>query len=323
MNGHRAVIPTERADLTEGSVIPQVHWTDALDTFVNTLSSPRTARAYQRAVMEAMDTLGVDYVADIAAPDLARYRGGLVARMDSDNGDRLGPSTVNLKLAGLRQFLRFCLVTGITSLSRDTIAFVLKSPRATVEKPYQVLNEDERRRLLQVAEESNPREHALVALALGAGLRVSELVKVRLCDFSQDEAGDWWLLVKMGKGRKDRFVPVAVSVMEIVKVWVDASGRDLSNKADREGHLFRTRQSPRMTPRRAGQMVKALAQRAGIEKPISPHSLRHTMAIETLRAGASPVAVQRMLGHSSLQTTSRYLDHLERADLAKWAFSPV
>ena len=317
-----ALIPRERGDLT-GNTIPRVEWRQALDTFLNTLSSPRTAQAYQRAVIEAMDAIGVDHVVDVTAPMLAEYRGGLVARLDIDAPDRLSPSTVNLKLAGLRQFLRFCLVTGITRLSKDAIAFVLKSPKATVEKPYQVLNESERRRLLQVAEESNPREHALVALALGAGLRVSELVKVKLCDFSQDEAGNWWLLVKMGKGRKARFVPVAASVMEIVKLWVKDSGRDLSKRADRETCLFRTRQSPRMTSRRAGQMVKALAQRAGIEKPISPHSLRHTTGIEMLRAGASPVVVQKILGHSSLATTSRYLDHLERQDLAEWAFSSV
>jgi site-specific recombinase XerD len=262
-------------------------------------------------------------VADITAPMLAEYRGWLVGRLDAERADKLAPATVNLKLAGLRQFLRFCLVTGLTRLSKDAIGFVLKSPKATVEKPYQVLNESERRRLLEVAQESGPREHALVSLALGAGLRVSELVKVRLCDFSQDETGDWWLLVKMGKGRKDRFVPVAASVMEIVKLWVKDSERDLSRKADRETYLFRTHQSPRMTQRRAGQMVKALAQWAGIEKPISPHSLRHTTGIEMLRAGASPVVVQKILGHSSLATTQRYLDHLERADRAKWAFSPI
>jgi integrase/recombinase XerD len=318
----RTLIPQERRDLARNT-IPHVEWRRALDTFLNTLSSPRTAQSYQRSVIEAMDAIGVDYVADVTAPMLAQYRGGLVARLDVDAPDRLSPSTVNLKLAGLRQFLRFCLVTGLTRLSKDAIAFVLKSPKATVEKPYQVLNESERRRLLQVAEESNPREYALVALALGAGLRVSELVKVRLCDFSQDETGDWWLLVKMGKGRKDRFVPVAASVIEIVKCWVDASGRDPSNKADRGTYLFRTRQSPRMTPQRAWQLVKALAHRAGIEKPVSPHSLRHTTGIELLRDGASPVVVQKILGHSSLATTQRYLDHLERADLAKWAFSPA
>jgi integrase/recombinase XerD len=317
-----ALIPQQSTELA-GGTIPHVEWSEALETFINTLSSPRTAQAYRRAAIEAMDAIGAVYVTDVTAPDLARYRGGLVARMDSDNDDRLSPSTVNLKLAGLRQFLRFCLVTGLTRLSKDAIAFVLKSPKATVEKPYQVLNESERRRLLEVAQESGPREHALVSLALGAGLRVSELVKVRLADFSQDETGSWWLLVKMGKGRKDRLVPVAASVMEIVKLWVKDSGRDLSKKADRETYLLRTRQSPRMTSRRAGQMVKALAQRAGIEKPISPHSLRHTTGIEMLRAGASPVVVQKILGHSSLATTSRYLDHLERTDLAQWAFSPV
>ena len=287
------------------------------------LSSPRTAKAYQRAVIEAMDAVGVNYVADITAPMLEEYRGWLVGRLATERDNRLSPATVNLKLAGLRQFLRFCLVTGLTQLSKDAIGFVLKSPKSEVQKPYEVLNESERAALLNVAQDSNPREYALVALGLGCGLRVSELVKVRLSDFSQDEDGHWWLLVKMGKGRKDRIIPVAPSVMETITAWIASSGRDLTSKADRDTFLFCTRQSPRMTPQRAWQLVKALTQRAGIEKPISPHSLRHTMAIETLRAGASPVAVQRMLGHSSLQTTSRYLDHLERADLAKWAFSPV
>jgi len=127
----------------------------------------------------------------------------------------------------------------------------------------------------------------------------------------------------MGKGRKDMLVPLAPSVVDAVRAWVDASDRDEARKSDRETFLFRTRQSSRMTAERVRQVVRSLARAAGIEKPISPHSLRHTMAIETLRGGASPVVVQRLLGHASLTTTSRYLDHLERADLSKWAFSPA
>ncbi|MCP4536041.1 MAG: tyrosine-type recombinase/integrase [Chloroflexi bacterium] len=319
---NRALTPQHRTDLV-GSTIPPVKWREALDTFLNTLNSPRTAMAYQRAVIEAMGAMEVDYVSDVTAKLLAEYRGWLVSRLDAEREDKLSPATVNLKLAGLRQFLRFCLVTGITGLSKDAIAFVLKSPKSTVEKPYEVLNQSERVALLTMAQDSNPREHALITLGLGAGLRVSELVKVRLENFSQDEAGNWWVLVKMGKGRKDRFVPVAASVMDTIKVWIADSGRDLTNKTDKDTFLFCTRQSPRMTSVRAWQIVKELARKAGIQKPISPHSLRHTMAIETLRGGASAVVVQKMLGHSTLAPTQRYLDHLERSDLAKWAFSPV
>ena len=87
-------------------------------------------------------------------------------------------------------------------------------------------------------------------------------MNVRLGDFTQDEDGGWWLLVKMGKGRKDRIVPVAASVMGDVKVWVKASGRSLRRKADRDTYLFRTRQSPKMTAERARQLVKALARDA-------------------------------------------------------------
>jgi integrase/recombinase XerD len=322
MMSNTALSVQQQRDLA-GSTIPRVEWSAALATFLNTLSSPRTARAYQSAIVEAMDAMGVDCVADVTAPMLAEYRGWLVSRLDPEHADRLSPATVNLKLAGVRQFLRFCLVTGIIGLSKDAIAFVLKSPKSHVEKPYEVLNESERRALLAIAQDSSAREHALVSLALGVGLRVSELVKVRLGDFSQDEAGHWWLMVKMGKGRKDRFVPIARSVFEVVRAWVEDSGRDLTNKADRDTFLFCTRQSPRMTPKRARQLVKDLARRAGIQKPISPHSLRHTMAIETLRNGASAVVVQNLLGHSTLAPTQRYLDHLERADLAQWAFSPA
>lgn len=183
-----------------------------------------------------------------------------------------------------------------------------------------MLSEAERRRFLRAAE--SPREHALVSLALGAGLRVSELVNLRLGDFWQDEAGSWWVRIQMGKGRKDRLVPVHSSVMEAVKSWVKAEGRFLRRKSDLETYLFSTRQSSRMTTARAWQLVKDLARDAWIEKPISPHSLRHTMAVETLRAGAGPVIVQKLLGHASLSTTQRYVDHLEQEDLSGWAFSP-
>jgi hypothetical protein len=100
----RAITPVGNTNLTPNAV-PLVSWREALDTFLNTLSSPRTAKAYRRAVIDAMEALEVDYVIDVTPPMLAQYRGGLVSRLDMDVPDRLSPSTVNLKLVGLRQFL--------------------------------------------------------------------------------------------------------------------------------------------------------------------------------------------------------------------------
>jgi integrase/recombinase XerD len=77
-----------------------------------------------------------------------------------------------------------------------------------------------------------------------------------------------------------------------------------------------------MSTARAWQIVKWLAGEAEIEKPISLHSLRRLIAIDTLRAGAGAIVVQKLLGHASLSTTQRYVDHLEREDLRQWAFSP-
>jgi site-specific recombinase XerD len=201
----KAITPASNTNLAPGAV-PLVSWREALDTFLNTLSSPRTAKAYRRAVIDAMEALEVDYVIDVTPPMLAQYRGGLVSRLDTDVSDRPSPSTVNLKLVGLRQFLRFCMVTGIARLREDAIAFVLKPVRATVEKPYQ---------------------------------------------------------------------------------------------------LFSTRQSERMTPERARQLVKALARKANIKKPTGPRGLHPKMAIETLREGASPVVIQKLLGHAYLAPTTR------------------
>lgn len=130
---------TPTSQLTTGgrssATLPFMRWQEALETFRNTLTSRRTIQAYDRAVTEAMQAMGVELVIDLAPPILAEYRAGLVARLDADREDRPSPSTVSLKLSALRPFLHFCRVTGLTTLSKDVITFVLKSPKAEVQKP--------------------------------------------------------------------------------------------------------------------------------------------------------------------------------------------
>ena len=150
---------------------PAVSWQDALAVYLDTLSSPRTRRAYERAVTEAMRAMGAALVCDLDPRTLAAYRAGLVERMDAGREDRLSPASVKLALAALRSFLNFCRVAGAVTLGKDLIAYALKSPRAEVLKPYEVLNADERQAFLDAAE--GARDRALGSLALGAGLRVS------------------------------------------------------------------------------------------------------------------------------------------------------
>ncbi len=297
-------------------------WQSVLETFLDTLGAKRTRIAYRRAVNGAMGAIGVTSVHELTVPALASYRASLVARLDQRGPTRLSPASVSLKLAALRSFLNFCHLTSHLALAKDVVAFTLKLPHIEVQKPYQVLSEEERTRMLEAAKQRGPRDLALTMLALGSGLRVSELVSVRLQDLYQDDEKTWWVRVVQGKGRKDRLIPLGDAVIEAVQEWLKAGNRSFQHKADRSTYLFTTRQSGKMSTERAWQVVKELAKEIGIEKPISPHSLRHGYALDLLRRGASPVVVQKLLGHASLLTTQRYTDHLEAAELKKWAFSP-
>ncbi|HEY4690284.1 MAG TPA: tyrosine-type recombinase/integrase, partial [Anaerolineae bacterium] len=287
---------------------PAVPWSVALDPFLNTLNSPQTRRAYRAAIAEAMAALAVESIDEITPPPLTEYRAGLVARLDARGARRLSPSSVALKLAALRAFLKFCRLTGLTRLTAEVIAYTLESPSAKVVKPYDVLTLAEQARVLAVLKD-RPRDRALVALALGAGLRAAELTAAKVGDILSDDDGADWIRVVQGKGRKDRLVPLSPEVAAVVRQH--ATGCKSSD------YLFPSRQgeSGQMTTARVWQIITDAVRAAGIAKRLSPHSMRHTYALGRLRAGASPVAVQKLLGHASLSTTQKYVDHLELADL--------
>jgi len=106
------------SDRSSGAVAPLVNCQTVLDTFLDTLSSPRTQKAYKQAVTAAMQAMGMQCVADLTLPMLAAYRAGLVVRLDIDREDRLSPSTINLELGAVRSFLHFCRLTGVLPSAR-------------------------------------------------------------------------------------------------------------------------------------------------------------------------------------------------------------
>jgi site-specific recombinase XerD len=230
----------------------------------------------------------------------------------------LAPASQAQALAAIRSFLKWARLRGALQLSGELVADALKSRRATVRRPYPVLTEPEVIALYQAAE--NPRDRALLAVMLGAGLRVSEVVGLDVSDLIEGSEGGAALWVRQGKGRKDRHVPVWPEVTVAIRRYLAATGRRLGG----DGPMFAAHDPAagklprgRLASRSVAAVVSRLAHRAGIDaaKAVSPHALRHTYALRNLRQGGDVVGVSKLLGHASITTTQRYVDHLDVAEL--------
>ena len=174
---------------------------------------------------------------------------------------------------------------------------------------------DEVDRLLATPDRTSPRglrDAAMVETLYAAGLRVSELVKLRLGDINL-EAG---YLVALGKGKKQRIVPLGENAIAALRAYLDCGRLHFLRKgsAASEDSLFLTRLGRRMTRQGFWKILGELARAAGIRKPISPHKLRHSFATHLVERGADLRAVQAMLGHADIGTTEIYT-HLSRAHL--------
>lgn len=279
-------------------------WGAAVETYISSLDSEATKREYKRNVLGALAILGGP--CDITPAALIQYREQAARQLG-----RLSGNTINMHLAALRGFLKFCRLADLVSLSDDAICRFLRNVKAHVVTPYQVLSKPEIAALLTSAR-VNPRDHLLLSLALATGLRCAELCNIRVHDLIQDECGDSILHVRQGKGNKDRLVPIAGSI----KPELDDYLAHVGLASDPERYLFESRNhTRRLSTARCRQIITEYLHAAGITKHVSMHSMRHTAAITWIRAGASIVFVQRLLGHSKVSTTMRYAEHVEMDDL--------
>jgi site-specific recombinase XerD len=241
---------------------------------------------------------------------LTAHREALVKRLDDG---ALSPASVALQLAALRGFLEFAHKTRQLPINAEVIRFTLKSPKATVITPYNILSDDETARLLTLA---TGRDRAMLALLDGAGLRIAELCAVKVGDLATDDEGDLLLHVKHGKGRKDRIVPLRPNAAREVSAWLTQRNISIGDQTHADQWLFPSRKhGGKLTTVQARRILAKWANQAQIAKRISPHSLRHGYAMKLLRKGAQLGHVQKLLGHANLSTTQRYTDHLELAEL--------
>jgi integrase/recombinase XerD len=275
-------------------------WLDALA--VERGLSPRTIAAYRgdlaRAdawlAKEQGSALGTANAAQLAAHLRALHRRGISGR------------SIARALAALRGFFAF----EIEEKRRgDDPTVHLEAPKRTRKLPN-FLSEAEVERLLAAAEPATDqglRDRTMLELLYATGLRVGELVGLRVSQLQLDGG----FLVAFGKGSKERIVPVGERAEGYVRRWA-AEVRPRWAKG-RHDALFVTRRGGAMTPQRFWQIIKGYGRAAGIERRISPHVLRHSFATHLLDHGADLRAVQAMLGHADISTTEIYTHvHQER-----------
>ncbi len=211
----------------------------------------------------------------------------------------LKTTSVNRKLSTIRQFYRFLLDEGI--IEKDPAREVLMPKRA--QYLPEVLNVSEVEGLLNAPDTSKPlgkRDKAMLELLYATGLRVSELVKLKLNNIN---LGSGFLITK-GKGGKERLVPMGEKAILWTREYIETVRPSMSMK--KSEILFFSNRGTAMTRQNFWYIIKRYALSAGIYRDISPHTLRHSFATHLLTGGADLRSVQMMLGHSDISTTQIY-----------------
>jgi integrase/recombinase XerD len=260
--------------------------------------APRTVEAYRRDLSSISSWLG-KRLADATTEDLEGYLAELRAQ-------GLASATIARRAAAMRSFFRHQTLLGART---ENPAAELDLPRRTRRLP-RTLSPGEAERLVEAAQGTTPRalrDHALVELLYGAGLRVSEAVGLERGGVDLEER----LVRTVGKGGKERVVPIGRQAAEALRRYLAHGRAHLDRRHQPE--LFLNAKGGPLTRAGAFLILRRLAGKAGFEpERIHPHLLRHSFATHLLEGGADLRSVQEMLGHADLATTELYTHVTDR-----------
>ncbi len=252
--------------------------------------SVATTRAYRHDLAELLELVPDPTAATTA--DLRRFAAGLLRR-------GLSHRTAARKVAAVRGFYRWMAREGYID---DNPAHRLHAPKFRPSLPH-ALPEAAMLDILAAAEQPGAlglRDTALLELLYAAGVRAGEAVGLNVADLDLPER----LLRVMGKGGKQRVVPLAAPARDAVRRWLDDGRPSLAGA--REPALFVNYRGTRLSSRSVGRIVDAVLARTAIHHHVSPHWFRHSFATHLLENGADLRVVQELLGHSRLSTTQTY-----------------
>lgn len=264
-------------------------------------ASPRTVEAYRRDVIRCaayMRAQGIGQARDITPAALREFVYHL-----KDLG--LAGSSIRRNISALRTWFRVMVAEGLVTVDPTER---LDTPQRWRTLP-EVLTVDEVTRLLAAPgldERLAFRDRAMLELAYGAGLRVSEWIGLEVKDVLLEES----LVRVLGKGSKERLVPIGRNAIGAVAVYLREL-RPVLERGAGKGILFLNGRGVPLTRMGAWKILRKYVEMAGIEKQVSPHTLRHSFATHLLEGGADLRAVQEMLGHADIATTQIYT-HVDR-----------
>lgn len=271
----------------------------AIDGFLRYLkfernASPLTLKSYAEDLASLNDYF-LDRVGHIPEPDqigISMLRGYVTYLHECE----YAKSTIARRLACLRSLFRFCVREG---LSTSNPAQALRTPRTGRKLPG-LLTAEQIATLLEAPPASEPsglRDRAILETMYSAGLRVAELVSLNTDSWDRDSD----VLRVIGKGRKERITPLGSYAVKALARWLD-----VREPAPHVDAMFLNRFGKRLTTRSIGRMLEKYLLETGLDRHVTPHTLRHSFATHLLDGGADLRSVQELLGHKSLTTTQIY-----------------
>jgi integrase/recombinase XerD len=277
--GYKAWLQLEKS-LSENSVEAYLHDIDKLTQFLEASRSMRSPEAIELKDLQAF----LQWIGQLG----------------------LEPASQARVLSGIRSFYKYCYIEQIVKKDPTTL---LESPRLKRALP-DVLSFEEIETIIgqiDLSKQEGGRNKAILETMYSCGLRVSEVVNLRISALHLDLG----FIRVIGKGDKERLVPIGTSAMKYIRIYQHDIRVHMPLKPGNEDILFLNRRGSKLSRVMIFLMLKELVRQAGIEKNISPHTFRHSFATHLVEGGADLRAVQEMLGHESITTTEIYT-HLDR-----------
>lgn len=280
-------------------------WADYLTSYKNFLKlekslSANTIEAYMKDIQKFIDFVQTEGPLTVTQADIRAFID------DMDTEQEMSAHSQARILSGIKSFFKYLVIHDVIDHDPSEL---IETPKLGRKLPT-VLSPDEIDQLIEAVDldsETGYRNRAILETLYGCGLRVSELTSLKLTDLHFDES---YVKIK-GKGSKERLVPIGRGVKDSITLYIHNYRCKLKINHKDENVLFLNRRGHAMTRVMVFTIIKDLAQKIGLKKPISPHTFRHSFATQLLDAGADLRAIQEMLGHESITTTEIYT-HLDR-----------